>query len=244
MRTRPGDSGHVALVLGPARAACEGCCRRYEDCRKCREKNEKSQRYPMWQGTQSSFREMLKVRYLPDARSADTRIGPSIRRLVRCVSAIASQQPRKDWIADQEGKSLRNRLSAAASRTAQPHERQNAHDRRGCGHLAEPHDLLAMEKVVGSSPIIAATKPPETELVARPGVRFGRPWMSGLTLDLDDLRVERERQVQAFALEPFAELNEIVVAQAVCLLDVRHHDTLCVELLDDVERLGERRFFP
>ena len=112
MRPRPGDRGDVALVLGPARAACEGCCRRYEDCRKCRKKNEKPQRYPMWQGTQSSFREMLKVCCLLDARKCRTRIGPSIRRHVRFVSAIASQ-PRKDWIADQEGKSLRNRLSTA-----------------------------------------------------------------------------------------------------------------------------------
>jgi hypothetical protein len=111
MRPRPGDRGDVALVLGPARAACEGCCRRYEDCRKCREKNEKPQRYPMWQGTQSSFREMLKVRYLLDARMSH-----SHRTLDTSTCALRvcdRSQPRKDWIPDQEGKSLRNRLSAA-----------------------------------------------------------------------------------------------------------------------------------
>ena len=108
MRTRPGDRGHVALVSGPASAACQRCCGRYEDCRECREKDEKSLRYPMRQGAQSSFREMLRVCCQPDAREGRTRIGPSGSRLVHCVSAIASQ-PTEDRIAEKEGKSLRNR---------------------------------------------------------------------------------------------------------------------------------------
>lgn|SRR6266545_3298237 len=59
---------------------------------------------------------------------------------------------------------------------------------------------------------------------------------SGMTpddrlLDVDDLGVERERDIRPVSAKTLCKQREIVVAEGVRFFDVRHHDTVRVQLL-------------